>query len=358
MRKLLALPFGLIFIGLLLISLTALSLRTFAFEPSFYTDALKGRGVFQDFERDPLKYVDLSAQFSQLKTLPAETQRQIITAALPSGLAGANVEESAARLLRLAQVRRSAAARSGARSATDQGSLARAAGQSDCPGSGRCDSDLCGGPISRNCHLIGLPECWPDNLDRSLIVDQVAQVLDSSAAGLSASIDVGRQFVSSAAADRLASIRSWLQLALRDVNLFVLAAATLLVWLIGALIGGRNSKERFTWLGGWLMFGALVAVGVYALIFVGGSRAVLLSSAGTLPDGLTTVTISAVQNLAATALQQLVIARHHSGGGIAHRRGDIDRDWGGAKIEPFLKSLTNSVSSDTIDPRLPWRTYV
>ena len=306
MRKLLALPFGLIFIGLLLISLTAMSLRTFAFEPSFYTEALKERGVFQDFEHDPVKYVDLAAQFSQLKTLPTDTQRQIITAALPSGW----LEQSLKNLLRdffdwlksddppppdLALDLRPIKDRL-------QGPPGKAIAQEVVAAIPTCAAGQ-----SPQLAFDRLPECWPDNIDRSLIVDQVAQVLDSSAAGLSASIDVGRQFVNSAAADRLTGIRPWLQLALRDVNLFVLAAATLLVWLIGALIGGRNSKERFTWLGGWLMFGALVAVGVYALIFVGGSRAVLLSSASTSPDGLTTATIGAVQNLAANVIQQLAL---------------------------------------------------
>ena len=55
-----------------------------------------------------------------------------------------------------------------------------------------------------------------------------------------------------------------------------------------------------------MLFGALMAVGVYALIFVGGTRAVLSSSAITLPDGLTSAAAGAVQNLAAAMLAQLV----------------------------------------------------
>ncbi len=306
MRKLLALPFGLIFVGLLLTSLTALSLRTFAFEPSFYTEALKERGVFQDFEHDPVKYVDLAAQFSQLKALPIDTQRQIITAALPSGW----LEQSLKNLLRdffdwlksddppppdLALDLRPIKDRL-------QGPPGKAIAQEVVDAIPTCTAGQ-----SPQLSFDRLPECWPDNIDRSLIVDQVAQVLDSSAAGLSASIDVGRQLVGGPAADGLVEVRQWTRLAMLDVDLFVLAAATGLIWLIGALIGGRNSKERFTWLGGWLMFGALAAVGVYALIFVGGSRAVLLSSASTLPDGLTTATISVVQNVGATELQQLAL---------------------------------------------------
>ena len=99
MRKLLALTFGLIFVGLLVLSLTLVSLSSFAFDPAFYTRALNDRGVFQDFERDPLKYVDLARLFSQLKTLSTDTNHHGGAAA---GLAGANAEECTARHLQLA----------------------------------------------------------------------------------------------------------------------------------------------------------------------------------------------------------------------------------------------------------------
>ncbi|MBI5567642.1 MAG: hypothetical protein HY870_22275 [Chloroflexi bacterium] len=306
MRKLVALPFGLIFVLLLVATLTAFSLRAFAFEPSFYTGALTDRSVFQDFEHDPLKYVDLTAQLSQLETLSADTQRQIITAALPPGW----LEQSLKNALQGAFDWLTSDDAPPPDIVLDlrpikdrlQGPPGRAIAQ------GVVDAiPTCAAGQSPQLSFDRLPECWPGNLDRVLIVDRVADVLDISAIKLPASLDIGGQLVRGSTADSLIEVRQWLKAALLDVNRFMLTAATLLVWLIGGLIGGRSSRERLMWLGGWLLFGALVAVGVFALIFVGGTRAVLLSSAITLPEGLTAAATSAVQNLAAAALQQLAL---------------------------------------------------
>ena len=306
MRKIVALPFGLIFVGALLVTLTTFSLRSFAFDPAFYTDTLSARGVFADFERDPLKYIDLTAQFSQLETLSADTQRQIITAALPPGW----LEQSLKNTLRSAfdWLKSDDAPPPDIvldlRPIKDrlQGPPGRAIAQSVVDAIPTCAAGQ-----SPQLALDRLPECWPGNLDRVLIVDRVADVLDISAIKLGNTLDVGGQLVRGSTADRLVEARQWVKVAVLDVGLFILVAATLLSWLIGALIGGRNSKERLTWLGGWLLFGALAAVAAYALIFVGGSRAVLLTDALTLPTGLTAAATSAVQSLAATALQQLAL---------------------------------------------------
>ena len=107
--------------------------------------------------------------------------------------------------------------------------------------------------------------------------------------------------------EALREVRQWAKLAMLDADLLIAVAATLLVWLFGALLGGRSASERWTWLGGWLLFGALVAVGVYALIFVGGTRAVLTTNLISLPEGWAAATTSAVRNLAATNLQQLAL---------------------------------------------------
>lgn len=306
MRKLLALPFGLIFVGVLLVTLTTFSLRTFAFDPQFYTSTLKDRGVFQDFEHDPLKYVDLTAQFSQLEALSADTQRQIISAALPPGW----LEQSLKNTLQdFFDWFKSDALPPPAITLDLRPIKDRLQGP---PGTDIAREVVAAIPtcaVGQQPQLSfdRLPECWLADLDRSLIVDQVAQVLDSAAGSVPSTIDVGRQLLSGSDADRLVDVREWARVALLEVGVFVLAAAALLIWLIGALIGGRSSKERLTWLGGWLLFGALVAVSVYALIFVGGTRAVLLSSAITLPEGLTLAATSAVQNLAAATLQQLAL---------------------------------------------------
>src|SRR5512147_875751 len=173
MRKLVALPFGLIFVGLLVLTLTMVSLRTFAFEPSFYTGALNGRGVFQDFERDPLKYVDVARLFSQLKTLSADTQRQIITAALPPGW----LKQSLKNALRGVFDWLASDSPPPPDMALDlrpikdrlQGPPGRAIAEQVVAAIPTC---LAG--QSPQLSFDRLPECWPGNLDRALIVDQVA----------------------------------------------------------------------------------------------------------------------------------------------------------------------------------------
>jgi hypothetical protein len=305
MRKLLAVPFGLIFAELLLVTLTLFSLRTFVFDPSFYTSTLTDRGVFQDFERNPLKYVDLSAQFSQLKMLSADAQRRIILAALPPGWLAQSLKNA---LQNFFDWFKSDAPPPPAIPIDLRPIKDRLQGPpaADIAPEVVAAIPTCAVGQQPQLSLDLLPECWPANLDRSLIVDQVAQVLDSAARGLPASIDIGGQLVRGSDAARLVEVRQWTHVALLDGGIFGLTAAALLSWLIGALIGGRSSKERLMWLGGWLLSGALAAVGVYVLIFVGGTRAVLASSAITLPDGLTSAAAGAVQNLAAAMVAQLV----------------------------------------------------
>ena len=194
MRKLLAVPFGLIFVALLVVTLTTFSLRTFAFDPQFYTSTLNDRGVFQDFERDPLKYVDLSAQFSQLKTLSADTQRQIITAALPPGWLAQSLKNA---LQNFFDWLKSDASPPPAITLDLRPIKDRLQGP---PGADIAREvvaaiPMCADGQQPQLSFDRLPECWPDNLDRSLIVDQVAQVMDGAAGSLPASIDIGGQLV-------------------------------------------------------------------------------------------------------------------------------------------------------------------
>ena len=305
MRKLLALPFGLIFVALLPVTLTTVSLQTFAFDPQFYTTTLTERGVFQDFERDPLKYIDLSAQFSQWTALSADAQRQIITAALPPGWLAQSLKNA---LQNFFDWFKSDAPPPPAITLDLRPITDRLQGP---PGADIAREVVAAIPACTVGQQPQLsfdrwPACWPAHLERSLIVDQVAQVLARAAGSLPAAIDIGGQLAPGSGAERLVKARAWVRVARLDGSVFVLAAAALLIGLIGALIGGRYSRERLTWLGGWLMFGALLTVAVYALIFVGGTRAVLLLSTLTLPDGLTLAALHAVQNLAAALLAQLV----------------------------------------------------
>lgn len=306
MRKLLALPFGLIFVGLLVLSLTLVSLSSFAFDPAFYTRALNDRGVFQDFERDPLKYVDLARLFSQLKTLSTDTQRQIITAALPPGWLEQTLKNALRDIFTWLE--------SDSPPPPDLMLDLRPIKDRLQGPPGRLIAEqvvaaipTCAAGQTPQLSLDRLPECWPGNLDRALIIDQVAVVLDTAASNVSPSIDLGRQLIPTSMSDDLLEVRRWAKVAMGDTDLLVIIAATGLVWLLGALLGGRSASERWTWLGGWLLFGTLLAVAVYALIFVGGSRAMLTTNLISMPDGWAAAATSAVRYLAATTLQQLAL---------------------------------------------------
>jgi hypothetical protein len=75
---------------------------------------------------------------------------------------------------------------------------------------------------------------------------------------------------------------------------------------MGALIGGRSGKERLTWLGGWLMFGAFVALALVGFVFIAGTRAIAAASI-TASGALTQATIEALRSLGAVVVQQFVL---------------------------------------------------
>ena len=83
MRKIFALPFGLIGVVLLLVTIWIFSLRGFAFDPGFYTTNLKDQGLFQAIQNDPMSYFNWSGSLSQLNALPLDTQRRIFDEAVP-----------------------------------------------------------------------------------------------------------------------------------------------------------------------------------------------------------------------------------------------------------------------------------
>lgn len=306
MRKLLAVPFGLVCGVLLLASVTALTLRSFALEPEFYRAALRDRGAFQNFERDPLSLIDLNSQFAQLDALPPDTQRQVIRAALPAGWLEQALTTAVRDLLTWL-----ASDEAGAPSISIDLRPIKDRLQGP-PGTEIAREVVAAIPTCADGQAFEfsftqLPDCLPAALDRSLVIDQVAAGLDSAGGTLPVSIDLGVQLIRGPAQAALMDVRRALQPVTSEVLLAALVAATLGVWIVGALIGGRTGRERWLWLGGWLMFGALLTVAVYAGVLVAGSRAVLLSDALTLPAPLTPLAGEIVRGAAAHVVQQLAL---------------------------------------------------
>jgi hypothetical protein len=303
MRKLLAVPFGLVFVLLLGTTITLLSLRSFALDPLFYTSTLKQQGVFQAFEQDPLKFVDLNSQFSQLDALPKETQRRVIIAALPTGWLAQEMANALGSLFDWLKSDQSS-------SPTVALDLRPIKDRLQGPPGQAIASDLvaaiptCAPDYQPNISLDRLPECIPAAFERSYIIEQVAKVLDDAAGKLQSRLDVGSQLVDDV--QNMGTIHRAAQWLSSDVIVWVLALIALVIWLMGALIGGRNSKERWTWLGGWLMFGSFVALALVGLVFIGGTRAVMSSSITT-SGAFTAAAVDVLRNLGVVFIQQFAL---------------------------------------------------
>jgi len=306
MRKLLALPFGLILAALLLAAGAAVVLRSSALEPGFYTAALRARGVFAAAESDPQKYVDLSGALAQLDALPAGTQRAVVAAALPPGWLEQAVEAGVAALtgwlasdespppplpIDLRPIKDRLQGPPGQAIARDM-----VAAVPDCaPGQ------------SVSITFDRLPECLPVGFDRGLVIDQVAAALNTAGGALPDMADAGRFLIRGDAAATLVQVRQWLRPATSATALAGVIAVAAGAGLIGAWLGGRTRKARLMWLGGWLLLAAILAAALAAVALVGGSRSILLGEALILPAPLTPLASDAVRSVAAQAVQQVAI---------------------------------------------------
>ncbi len=302
MRKLLALPFGLVFVVLLAATIAAFSLRSFALDPQFYTSTLKQQGVFESFEQDPLKYIDLSAQFDQLSALPQDTQRQVIQSTLPPGWLEQELTKAIGSLfdwLKSDQARPTVTLDLRPIKDRLQGPPGEQIAREVVASIPTCAPDQ-----SPNIVPGRLPDCLPAVFDRSFVADQVTQVLDESARQLTSQLDVGA--VLARDAPNIRTIQRATQWLSSGVWLPVAALIMLGVWLIGSWVGGRSGRERLTWLGGWLMFGAFVSLAIDAYLFVAGTRAIA-SAAITPAGGLTQATVDAMRNLGIVVVQQFVL---------------------------------------------------
>lgn len=302
MRKLLALPLGLIFAALLAVAGVTLALRSFAFEPAYYTAALAARGALADFERDPLKYVDLSSALSQLSALPAETQRTIVAAALPPGW----LERSAADALRDFFAWLASGDAPPPEIPIDLRPIKdRLQGP---PGQDMARTIVaaipdCAPGQSVSLSLDRLPECLPAGLDREIVIEQVVSALDGVGRALPNTADAGRFLIRGDAA-ALITAQRMLQPAVSLPSFALLIGLALAAGALGALIGGRTGKARLTWLGGWLLLAAIVMAMLAVAALVGGSRSILLGEAVSLPSPLTPAASDAVRSVAAQVVQQ------------------------------------------------------
>lgn len=305
MRKLIALPFGLIFVVLLLATILVFSLRSFAFDPGFYTTNLKDQGLFQAIQNDPMTYFNWSGSFSQLKALPLDTQRRIFNEAVPADWIDKEVGGAIQSVMDWLHSDQPPPPRISIDFRPIKDRLQGPPGQQIAtdvvaviPG---CTAD-------QHPDLSGtaLPECFPAGIDRSAVADYLAGVIDQSANNIPDTIDVGPSFVSSGRWNSLIAGRSWLRLL--DVGIVLLAAITFLVWFIGALIAGKDFKEGLRWAGGWLLAGSIIVLAISVLMLI--ARDAVLSSASFIRsagDNVTPATLDAIRNVAATFIQQFAI---------------------------------------------------
>ena len=301
MRKLFALPFSIVFVMLLVLTTLALSLRSFVFDANFYVSTLKSQGVFQELEKDPLRFVDLTAQIPQLASIPEQLQQQVVATILPPGWLGNQVANAV--------------------QAWIEWFISGQAGDPVIPVDLRQIKDRLQGPPGQKVagEIVGaiptctpdqqprlsftqLPECIPQVFDRNYIIEQVAQAISDAAGRMPGQYDIGPKLTPSTRFGLMFNGRR-IGLAMLDTSLLLLALSTIGVWLIGAAIGGHGGRGRWSWLGGMLLAGsiAVLAVGLFTYVF----GAALLPQAWF--DALAGEGRLVAQGLAQAALQQLAV---------------------------------------------------
>lgn len=304
MRKLLALPFGLVFVVLLIAASLVFSLRSFAFDPAFYTTALKNEGLFLAIQKDPVAYFDWGG-LNALNPLPADTQRKIYNAIVPSDWLEQQIHNAITNVLAwfhsdqpppprisidFRPIKDRLQGPPGQQIAADV-----VAGIPDCTPDQH--PDLSGRSV---------PECLPTGLDRSAVTDYVAGVINQAADEIPDGVDVGPNIVNSGRWSSLITGRSWIRLL--DVGIFLLIGLALLVWFIGALIAGHDFKDGLRWAGGWLLTGSIIVFGLGVFLLI--ARDGIFASASFLQstaDNLTPAAMTAIRNVAATFIQQLAV---------------------------------------------------
>jgi hypothetical protein len=301
MRKILTLPFGLVFLLLVLTTIFVFSLKSFALDSKFYTSILNGQGVFQVIQSDPLSYFDLGSQFGALNQVPADTQRKIVNAALPSGWLEQQVGSAIRSVLdwlnstqpQLPSITLDL------RPIKDrlQGPPGEAIARDITAAIPTCSANQ-----QPALSLDRLPDCLPENLDRTLVSDQVAAFLKGAANDVPNTIDAGMTIADRTTWDNLAKVRRVLQFL--DVGVLALALIAIFVWLMGALIGGENPQARLHWAGGWLLFSSMMVIGICILVFV--LRSSLVAPFG-MGSTVPAIIVDAFHSVGSAMLEQFAI---------------------------------------------------
>jgi hypothetical protein len=307
-RKFFAIVCGGIFVLLLVLTTLALSLRSFVFDANFYVSTLKAQGVFQQLERDPLGLIDIRDQIPQLATVPLDVQQRIVATILPQGW----LEKQAA-------------------SAIDAWLAWFVDGQVGAP---EIEIDLrqirdrlqgppgqqvaqevinaiptCAANQQPQLSLTQLPACIPAIFDREVVAERVAETLSDAAAQMPNQYDIGSRLVPSVRFGLMFNGRR-VGVTMLDTTLLLLVVITIGLWVIGAVIGGRNRRDRWLWLGGLLLIGSIAVLVVSLFVFVFG--AALLPQAW-LAD-LSTEAITLARGLMQAFVQQLALRSLIMGG--------------------------------------------
>ena len=268
MRKFFALILGSAFVLLLVVTTLALSLRSFLFDADFYVSTLKTQGIFQELEKNPLDFIDLTTQIPQLATIPVSLQQQVVATILPPGWlekqAGSVIQAWLAWFIAgeggvpklsidLRQIKDRLQGPPGLQVATEVVNAIP-----------NCAADQ-----QPQLSLTQLPECIPQVFDRNYISEQVAGTLSAAADGLPPQYDIGPRVAAGLHFGPTFN-RQRISGAMFDTILLLLAGGTLGLWVISSIIGGRIGRQRWMWLGGSLLIGSIVVLGTALLIYVFG----------------------------------------------------------------------------------------
>jgi hypothetical protein len=308
MRKLTAIICGGVFALLLVLTTLALSLRSFVFDANFYVSTLKAKSVFQQLERDPLGLIDLSDRIPQLATVSEDVQQRIAAIILPPGW----LEKQAAGAIEswlawfvdgqvglpeipidLRQIRDRLQGPAGQQAALEIVNAIPACAANQQP----------------RLSLTQLPECIPAIVDREALAEQAAAMLSEAAAQLPGQYDIGPRTGSSIRFGLMFNGRR-MGVTLLDTSLLLFAVSTIGAWVIAALLGGRNRRDRWVWLGGLLLIGSIAVLFAGLFIFVFGTA--LLPQAW-LAD-LNTETGAMARGLLRAVEQQLALRSLLAGG--------------------------------------------
>jgi hypothetical protein len=230
---------------------------------------LKAKGVFQQLERDTLGLIDIRDQVPQLAMVPTDVQQRIVATILPQGW----LEKQAAGAID-AWLLWFVEGQVGAPEI--QIDLRQIRDRLQGPPGQQVAAEIvnaiptCAANQQPQLSLTQLPECIPPVFDRAVVAERVAATLSEAAAQMPSRYDIGPRLGSSVRFG-LAFNGRRVGVELLDMSLLLLAAVTIGVGVMGALLGGHEARGRWLWLGGYLLAGSIAVLAVSLFIFVFGA---------------------------------------------------------------------------------------